>query len=102
MAQGVDVTLKRLKGDAIVALATPGVDYRSRLVAGEAYKLVGDADGRLNVLGAQATKTLSTLKRANGQLATAMEDDRLSISDIRALGAQIKELADATRALSGK
>ena len=54
------------------------------------------------MLGAQATKTLSTLKQANGQLAAALEDDRLSISDIRALGAQIKELADATRALSGK
>jgi hypothetical protein len=102
VAQGVDVTLKRLKGDAIVALATQGVDYRSRLVAAEAYRLSGDADGRLNVLGAQAAKTLTTLKAANAQLAAAMEDDRVSISDIRALGAQIKELADATRALTGK
>lgn len=100
--QGVDVTLKRLKGDADVALATPGVDYRSRLVAAEAFKLAGDANARVDVLGGQAAKTLSTLKRANGQLAEAMENDQLSISDIRALSAQIKELADATRALSGK
>jgi uncharacterized protein with PhoU and TrkA domain len=98
----VDVTIKRVKADASVALAISGVDYRSRLVAAEAYKLADDADNRLKVLGTQAVQTLTTLKSANEQLANAVENDNLSISDIQTLGKQISELANAARALSGK
>lgn len=102
IGQGVDVTIKRLKADADVALATSGVDYRSRLVAVEAYKLADSADDRLNVLGIQAVNTLEALKSANRQLVRALENDKLSTADIKALGTQIKELADAAKALSGQ
>ena len=102
VGQGVDVTITRLKADVDYALATPGVDHQRRLVAVEAFKLADDAKNRLNVLGSQAVKTLTTLKSANQQLASAMENDESSIADIQALGKQIKELADAARALSGK
>jgi hypothetical protein len=102
VGQGVDVTITRLKADAKIALSTPGVDHQRRMVAVEAFKLADDVNNRLSVLGTQAVKTLTTLKSANQQLVSAMENDESSIADIQTLGKQIKELADAARALSGK
>jgi hypothetical protein len=102
VGQGVDVTYKRLKADADVALATPGRDYRNRLIATEAFQLADDAENRLTALAPQAVKTLMTLKKANAQLADAMKNNELSIDDIKALGKEIKQLADTARALSGK
>lgn len=101
LAQGVDVTIKRVKADADIALAMPTVDFQSRLIAVEAYRFADDSNARLTIVGKKAIETLTALKLANSQLVATIQEDKKSISDIRTLGSKIKELADATRVLSG-
>jgi phosphoglycolate phosphatase-like HAD superfamily hydrolase len=96
LGQGLNVTIKRLKGDADIALAQTN-NFQDRLIAIEGYRLAETNKAKLDTVVKKARQLLIDLKKANSQLAGALQDDKQSISDIRAMGAKFKELRDALR-----
>ncbi|MGR9074245.1 MAG: hypothetical protein ACU833_14390 [Gammaproteobacteria bacterium] len=101
LMQGFDDTIKRLKVDADIALAEATGQGERELAMG-AYRMAVSNEAKLNTVITQAVQTLNALKKANSQLAAALREDSNSISDIRAMGAEFKELSDAIRVFAGQ
>ncbi len=100
LGQGMKAAITRLKSDTDIALADPNASFGDRQIAIEGRHLADQADARLNLVGARAVSTLRALKQANAELAAAVKDGNRSINDIKALGGEIKGLANAVKALS--
>lgn len=101
LAQGVNSTIKRLKADADIALATSGNNVQNRVIAIEAYKFADDQSERAKVIDSQATSILNALKPANTELVKAIDDDHQSSTDIKSLALQLKNLGTALKVFSG-
>jgi len=101
VAKEFDDTINRLKADTDIALAEEK-GIQNRLIAIEAYQFATTNKEKLNDLAKKIRSLVSSLKKANTQLVSAIKNESHSISDIRAMGTQFKELSDAIRVFSGK
>ncbi|OQW39850.1 MAG: hypothetical protein A4S08_06440 [Proteobacteria bacterium SG_bin4] len=93
--------ITRLRADANIALSEEK-GIQNRLIAIEAYQFAITNKEKLDDLAKRIKSLVSSLKKANTQLVGAIKNESHSISDIRAMGAQFKELSDAIRVFSGK
>lgn len=100
-AMAFDDAIKRLRVDSNIALSEEK-GIQNRLIAIEAYQLAITNKEKLDDLAKRIKSLVSSLKKANTQLVGAIKNESHSISDIRAMGAQFKELSDAIRVFSGK
>ncbi len=100
-AQGFDATISNLIVDADMALKAKGTSYTNRLIAINGMKQAWGEREHLTNISSQAITTLEKLKTANEQLIQAIENDSLSIDDIKALGKEVSNLRSAINALSG-
>lgn len=101
VGQGVDKTISNLVGDASIALKENDASYNDRLIAISGLKQAWEEREHLNNISNQAIATLTKLKAANTQLKMAIENDSLSIEDIKAVGKEVSNLKSAVTALSG-
>ncbi|PXX11388.1 hypothetical protein [Nitrosomonas ureae] len=100
-AQGFDATITNLSADADIALAK-SASYTDRLIAINGFKQAFIERERLNHISKTAITTFIKLKAANAQLIQAIENNNLSIDDIKAVGQEMNNLRSAITALSNK
>lgn len=101
VGSGVDKTISNLAGDAELSLKASDASYSDRLIAIGGLKQAWGEREHLNNVSKQAIATLTKLQAANKQLLAAIEEDSLSIEDIKALGKEVNDLRTAITALSG-
>lgn len=99
LASGVESVAMRLQGNAEPVWADPDASVSDRFFAIKGKRLAEQHLQRLNTVESKAVKALEQLKKANGTLVAALEKDA-SFEDIKALGKQVNELADAVKVLT--
>ena len=99
LATGFDATISMLEVDAISALKVNNTSYTDRLIAVNGLKQAWGEREHLSNVSKQAIKTLNKLKDANAQLLQAIENDSLSVDDIKAVGQEMSNLKSAINAL---
>ena len=102
LAQGFDDTSIQLQNIADTVLDKPGLDMQNRLMVIDAFKYGNDQMVGIEAIGKQASASLTALKTANAELVNTLENDKLNLTDLKALGKNIKELSAIVKALSGK
>jgi hypothetical protein len=100
LATGFDTTIRQLTQDADSILEKPDKSYTDRLIAVDGRRKAQEENDHLAQISSQAVKTLSALKAANAQLVNALNDDSLSIADIKTLGKEANTLKVAIDALT--
>lgn len=101
IGSGFDKTISNLIGDASMALKVENASYSDRLIAINGLKQAWIERERVNNISKQAIAALKKLKAANAQLIQAINNDSLSIDDIKAVGKEVSHLRSAITALSG-
>jgi hypothetical protein len=102
LAQGLDITLKRLDSDTDLALAGAHSTFADRALAVQGIQQVTASQGTLAMLKTQATPTVQQLKLANTALVAALNDQQYSLDDLKSLSQQVQGLSAAVRTLAGK
>ena len=100
LATGFDATIRQLTQDSDSFLEKPDKSYTDRLIASDGRRKAQEENDHLAQISSQAVKTLSALKAANAQLVNALNDDSLSIADIKTLGKEANTLKVAIDALT--
>jgi len=100
VGQGFDATISDLIGKAALALKDTNTSYTDRLIASNGIKKAWEEREHLTNISNQAIETLKKLKAANSQLKQALEDDSLSVADIKTVGQEVNSLKTAVTALS--
>jgi hypothetical protein len=102
LAQGLDVTQKRLDGDTNLALAGARSTFSDRALAVHGIQQVAASQGTLKMLDTQAKPTVQQLKLANTALVKALSDQQYQLDDLKNLSQQVQGLSAAVRTLAGK
>ena len=102
VGQGFDATISNLVADASIALKDSSQSYMDRLIAINGMKKAWEEREHLTIISVQAIETLKKLKAANSQLNLSIENDSLSINDIKAVGQDVNSLRTAITALSSE
>ena len=101
LSQGFEATISNLIVDSAIALKDQNATFENRLIASEGMKQASQERDHLNQISSQAVATLKQMQAANAQLKAALENDSLSIEDIKSLGREVNSLKIAAMALSG-
>ena len=101
LANSLNDAQRQLRADADVALAETK-DFSDRALAINAYRQAVEVDQHLEFVASNAITTLATLKTANQQMVNALASDSVSIEDIKKLGKEISDLANAAKTVSGR
>lgn len=101
LATGYSATITQLKQDADSFLEKPDKNSTDRLIAVGGRRKAQEEDEHLTQISNQAVNTLTALKAANMELVKALQEDKLSIEDIKTLGKEVNNLKVAVDALAG-
>lgn len=100
LATGFEATITQLTQDTDSFLEKQDKRPADRLIATGGRRKAQEESDHLAQISTQAVKTLNALKSANAQLVKAVQNDSLSIEDIKTLGKEVNTLRIVIAALT--